>query len=91
LIERAASIQRFKIDHQSLLKEVALKICPSELALDTFYNMIVNRSKVIEAIIKDLYDISWDKVDILNISFKTNEFSQETSDITSAFIFDRSV
>jgi hypothetical protein len=91
LIERVASILRIKIDHQSLLKDVAMKICPSELALDTFYNIIVNRSKVIEAIIKDLYDITWDKVDILNISFKTNEVSKNISEITSAFIFDRSV
>jgi hypothetical protein len=91
LIERVASILRIKIDHQSLLKDVSMKICPSDFALDTFYNIIVNRSKVIEAIIKDIYDIPWDKVDILNISFKTNEISQDISEITSAFIFDRSV
>ena len=75
-----------------------MKLCPSELAADFFYDMIVNRSKVIEAIIKDLYEnfLNYTRLPnhdfgVLNLSFKTNEISKDIGELTSAFKFDRSV
>lgn len=98
VIEKKTNKLSIVVNYQSLLKEVALKVCPAELAPDSFYDMIINRSKVIQAIIKDIYE-SFDgftnmpmhKYNVLNLSFKTNEISKNMSEQTSAYIFDRSV
>ena len=79
LTEKLTNIEGIKLDGKSLMKEVAYKVCPSDLALDTFFDMIINRSKVIEAIIKDVTENFYNytllpdsEYSTIKISFITN-------------------